>query len=129
MIRTISTKTPRLGGHVNKLRLARRRRARVLTALAVAALMTAACSSASQSVPKEPAPAKSAVYSAPKGGNGGATAPGVTATAINSALLYSITGPSPGATAGELRGTKAYIDYINSLGGIYGRKLTVTPYD
>jgi ABC-type branched-subunit amino acid transport system substrate-binding protein len=114
---------------VNNLRAGGLRRAHVLTALAVVALMTAGCSSASLSAPKEPAPAKSAVYPVPKDGNGGATAPGVTATAINSALLYSITGPEPGATAGELRGTTAYIDYINSLGGIYGRKLTVTPYD
>jgi branched-chain amino acid transport system substrate-binding protein len=106
------------------------RPAKVLTALAAgAALITAGCGSASPSAATAPAPAKSAAYPAPKGGNGGATATGVTATAINSALLYSITGPNPGATAGELRGTKAYIDYINSLGGIYGRKLTITPYD
>jgi hypothetical protein len=42
---------------------------------------------------------------------------------------YRITGPAPGATAGTLRGAKAYIDYTNSRGGMYGRNLTVTPYD
>jgi branched-chain amino acid transport system substrate-binding protein len=112
---------------VNTLRTGLRR-ANVLTALAAgAALIAAGCGSASPSTAT--APAKSAAYPAPNGGNGGATATGVTATAINSALLYSITGPNPGATAGELRGTNAYIDYINSIGGIYGRKLTITPYD
>jgi branched-chain amino acid transport system substrate-binding protein len=122
-------RTAWLGGHVNKLRT-RLRRANMFTALAAGVVLTAAgCGSASPSAAPAPAPAKSAAYPAPKAGNGGATATGVTATAINAALVYSITGPSPGATAGELRGTKAYIDYINSIGGVYGRKLSVTPYD
>jgi branched-chain amino acid transport system substrate-binding protein len=73
--------------------------------------------------------ASTAKYPAPSGGNGGATAPGVTSSAINLALDYSITGPSPGATAGALRGTQAYLDYINSIGGIYGRKLHITAHD
>jgi branched-chain amino acid transport system substrate-binding protein len=103
--------------------LRRGRRGRLGTAAALLAAFivgVAALPVAGGSTPK---------YPAPSGGNGGATAIGVTAKAVNLALEYSITGPAPGATAGALRGTKAYIDYINSIGGIYGRKLTITPFD
>jgi ABC-type branched-subunit amino acid transport system substrate-binding protein len=62
---------------------------------------------------------------APAGGNGGATAPGVTATSIQLGQLISLTGLAPGVFQGVANSAKAYANYVNSLGGVYGRKLTV----
>ena len=63
--------------------------------------------------------------SAPAGGNGGATAPGVSATAIQLGQLISLTGLAPGVFQGVANSAKAYVDYVNSLGGVYGRKLQI----
>lgn len=62
---------------------------------------------------------------APAGGNGGATAPGVTATSIQLGQLISLTGLAPGVFAGVATSAKAYVNYVNSLGGVYGRKLVL----
>ena len=62
---------------------------------------------------------------APAGGNGGATAPGVSATAIQLGQLISLTGLAPGVFQGVADSAKAYADYVNSLGGVYGRKLQI----
>jgi branched-chain amino acid transport system substrate-binding protein len=61
----------------------------------------------------------------PTGGNGGATAPGVSATAIQLGQLISLTGLAPGVFQGVANSAKAYADYVNSLGGVYGRKLQI----
>lgn len=66
---------------------------------------------------------------APAGGNGGATAVGVTATTITVANVSDIGGPVPGLFAGGPIGTEAYFDYINSLGGVYGRQLKLVTSD
>ena len=52
--------------------------------------------------------------SAPAGGNGGATAPGVSATAIQLGQLISLTGLAPGVFQGVANSAKAYVDYVNS---------------
>lgn len=77
-------------------------------------------SSAAASAPSWPAPAA---------GNGGSTAPGVTGTAINLGVMTSVSGPLPGATQDAQRGAAAYYAYVNSLGGVYGRKLRATQGD
>jgi branched-chain amino acid transport system substrate-binding protein len=100
----------------------------VISMLATAALL-AACSSSPNNSAGSPSAAATTAYPVPSGGNGGSTDTGVSGDAINLALLYSITGPAPGATAGSLRGANAYAAYINSQGGIYGRKLKITPFD
>jgi ABC-type branched-subunit amino acid transport system substrate-binding protein len=105
--------------------LKRRARLSVVTALALATMTLSSLIGS----PIGSAGAATANYPAPAGGNGGSTATGVTSSAINLALIYSITGPAPGVTAGALRGAKSYVAYINSLGGIYGRKLNLTAYD
>jgi ABC-type branched-subunit amino acid transport system substrate-binding protein len=65
----------------------------------------------------------------PAGGNGGATDIGVTATSIKVGNVSDIGGPVPGLFQGGPYGAEAYFDYINSLGGVYGRKLQLTAED
>ncbi|MEY2478720.1 MAG: hypothetical protein QOG87_4035 [Actinomycetota bacterium] len=66
---------------------------------------------------------------APKGGNGGATDVGVTPTEITIAVLTDRTGPVPGIFEPSVRATQAWANYINSQGGIFGRKIKVIPID
>jgi ABC-type branched-subunit amino acid transport system substrate-binding protein len=65
----------------------------------------------------------------PSGGNGGATDIGVTATSITVGNISDLGGPVPGLFQGGPYGTKAYFDYINSQGGVYGRKLQLKVND
>lgn len=106
------------------------KRAAMAALMAVAALAGACSSSKSTNSANTGSSQPSKVeYPAPAGGNGGATAPGVTASSIKLFTLVSSSGPLPGATANAYRGTEAYIAYINSLGGVYGRKLQSTEAD
>ncbi|HVT64449.1 MAG TPA: ABC transporter substrate-binding protein [Mycobacteriales bacterium] len=66
---------------------------------------------------------------APAGGNGGATDVGVTATQILLGNVADLSGPQPGLFQSAVNGTNAYLAYINSLGGIYGRQLKVDVAD
>lgn len=66
---------------------------------------------------------------APAGGNGGATAPGVTATTITVGQLMSLSGLAPGVFQGVVDAAKAYANYVNSLGGVYGRKIQINVGD
>jgi ABC-type branched-subunit amino acid transport system substrate-binding protein len=66
---------------------------------------------------------------APAGGNGGATDVGVTATSITVGNVSDIGGPVPGLFAGGPLGTQAYFNYINSQGGVYGRKIKLATSD
>jgi ABC-type branched-subunit amino acid transport system substrate-binding protein len=66
---------------------------------------------------------------APAGGNGGATDTGVTATSINLGAVTTLSGPVPGLFAGDVYGAQAYFAYINSQGGVYGRKLGLSVAD
>ena len=66
---------------------------------------------------------------APAGGNGGATDIGVTATTITAGNVSDLGGPVPGLFQGGPYGTQAYFDYVNSQGGIYGRRLIMKSVD
>ncbi|MBV8305083.1 MAG: ABC transporter substrate-binding protein, partial [Acidimicrobiia bacterium] len=66
---------------------------------------------------------------APAGGNGGSTDVGVTATTITAGNVSDLGGPVPGLFQGGPYGTQAYFDYVNSQGGIYGRKLVLKSVD
>ncbi|MCW2778094.1 MAG: hypothetical protein JWN17_1819, partial [Frankiales bacterium] len=66
---------------------------------------------------------------APAGGNGGATDVGVTATTITLGNVADLSGPQPGLFQTSVNGTNAYIRYVNSQGGIYGRKLKIAVAD
>jgi hypothetical protein len=65
----------------------------------------------------------------PSGGNGGATDVGVTADTINLGLVTTLSGPVPGLFQGATVGAQAFAAYINSQGGVFGRKLKVTVRD
>jgi ABC-type branched-subunit amino acid transport system substrate-binding protein len=60
---------------------------------------------------------------APEGGNGGATDVGVAADSIVLGNVSDLSGPVPGVFQGAATGTLAYLNYINSLGGVDGRLL------
>ena len=66
---------------------------------------------------------------APSGGNGGATDVGVTGDTIAVGNVSDLGGPVPGLFQGGPYGTQAYFDYVNSQGGIYGRKLKLVTAD
>jgi ABC-type branched-subunit amino acid transport system substrate-binding protein len=66
---------------------------------------------------------------APAGGNGGATDVGVTETTITVGNVADLSGPVPGLFQAAPYGAEAYFAYINSQGGIYGRKLKLLTAD
>lgn len=66
---------------------------------------------------------------APAGGNGGATDVGVTDDQIVLGTVASLSGPIPGLFEGAVNGTNAYVKYVNSQGGVYGRKLKLAVGD
>lgn len=66
---------------------------------------------------------------APAGGNGGATDIGVTATSLTVGNVASLSGPIPGLFEGAVNGTNAYLKYVNSTGGVYGRTLKLSVGD
>lgn len=74
-------------------------------------------------------PEASVAPPAPAGGNGGATAPGVTATTITVGELMSLSGLAPGLFQGVVDSAKAYVNYVNSQGGVYGRKIQISVGD
>ena len=54
--------------------------------------------------------------------------PGVTSSSISVGTTIPLSGPA-GPYGAIARGTKAYFDYINGQGGVYGRKITYTILD
>ncbi|MGB8651166.1 MAG: ABC transporter substrate-binding protein, partial [Mycobacteriales bacterium] len=66
---------------------------------------------------------------APAGGNGGATDVGVTATSITLGNVSDLSGPQPGLFQTAVNGTNAYIAYVNSQGGLFGRHLRISVAD
>lgn len=58
-----------------------------------------------------------------------ATDVGVTADEIVIANVSDISGPVPGLFESTRRATQAYAAYVNSRGGIHGRRVTVLPLD
>jgi branched-chain amino acid transport system substrate-binding protein len=67
---------------------------------------------------------------APSGGdNGGASDVGVTGTTLTVGNVSIISGPVPGFGTSSQRAVQAYINYVNSQGGVYGRKLALAAAD
>jgi len=60
---------------------------------------------------------------------GGASDTGITATDINIGWVGTLTGPVPGLFRGALIGTQAYASYLNSKGGLCGRRVRVKAAD
>ena len=66
---------------------------------------------------------------APAGGNGGATDVGVTASSILLGHVSDLSGPQPGLFQTAVNGTNAYLAYVNSTGGLFGRQLKIAVAD
>jgi ABC-type branched-subunit amino acid transport system substrate-binding protein len=66
---------------------------------------------------------------APPAGNGGATDIGVTPTTVTVGTIADRSGPRPGLFDSTIAGVQAYFAYVNSKGGVYGRKLQTTTGD
>jgi branched-chain amino acid transport system substrate-binding protein len=65
----------------------------------------------------------------PPAGAAGTTDPGVTANSITVGSISDISAPIPGLFEGAKIGTEAYFAYINSQGGVNGRKLVLDARD
>ncbi len=88
--------------------------------IAVVALVAAGCGSSSSSTARRPvAVAAVAVHS----GNGGATAPGVTATSITFGTHQPLTGPAAPGYSEIAPASQAFFNYVNAHGGVFGRKI------
>ena len=96
--------------------------------LSVCAVALVACSSK-----PSPASTSSTQSSTPTGGSGtsgtSGTSPGVTATSVTVGQVDDLSSPIPGLFKGAEDGTKAYFAYINSKGGVNGRKLVLDAQD
>src|ERR1700722_5000857 len=55
--------------------------------------------------------------------------PGITATTVTVGSISDISAPVPGLFGGSKIGTEAYFAYINSPGGVNGRKLVLDARD
>jgi branched-chain amino acid transport system substrate-binding protein len=73
--------------------------------------------------------ASSLIATTASASGGGASAPGVTAHSIKIAMMYSNSGPAAGVLTGIDQGVTAYVDYVNSQGGINGRKVSLGVFD
>src|SRR5581483_1772165 len=60
---------------------------------------------------------------------GAASGPGISPTEIDLGNVSTLTGPVPGLFLGAQHGITAFAAYVNSLGGVCGRKLVVKSAD
>jgi ABC-type branched-subunit amino acid transport system substrate-binding protein len=82
-----------------------------------------ASSSSSTAAPAGSSPSSSAAASAPASPGGGTT--GITANSVTIGQLADVSGPVPGLFQGAENGLAAWAAYVNSTGGINGRKVNV----
>jgi branched-chain amino acid transport system substrate-binding protein len=82
--------------------------------IAVVAVVAAGCGSSSSSSSKSSSSSSS---------NGGATAPGVTATSITFGTHQPLTGPAAPGYSEIAPASQAFFDYVNAHGGVYGRQI------
>lgn len=95
--------------------------------LAVAGLLAAACGGGS-GAKSGTGSGTSTTASQSTAGNT-ASAPGVTPTSVTVGQIADISEPVTGLFKSAQVGVQAYFDYINSLGGVYGRKLVLDSHD
>lgn len=57
------------------------------------------------------------------------SSPGVTSTTVTVGQIDDLTAPLPGLFKGAEDGTRAYFDYVNSQGGVNGRKIELDARD
>jgi ABC-type branched-subunit amino acid transport system substrate-binding protein len=102
------------------------------------AVLLSVCTVALVACSSKPSPASSSSSipaSTPTGGSGpgpsgtSGPSPGVTATSVTVGQVDDLSSPIPGLFKGAEDGTKAYFAYINSKGGVNGRKLVLDAQD
>jgi len=103
------------------------RGASVLAVVAVLALVASACSSSPKATPST----SSTTATTPAGTTpaGEDTSPGVNSTSVTVGQVDDLTAPLPGLFKGAEDGTRAYFDYVNSTGGVNGRKIELDAQD
>jgi ABC-type branched-subunit amino acid transport system substrate-binding protein len=114
------------GGIVN----VRRRGTWGFVAVALVALVASACSSSPSTAQKTTTTTSGAASNTTvPSTSSGAPSPGVTATTVTVGQVDDLTAPLPGLFKGAEDGTQAYFDYINSQGGVNGRKIELDAKD
>ncbi|HEY5026556.1 MAG TPA: ABC transporter substrate-binding protein [Acidimicrobiales bacterium] len=89
-------------------------------------MVLAACSSRGTTASTTP---PTSVKSSATSGGGGTVSPGVTASSVTVGQVDDLSSPQPSPFISARDGTKAYFAYINSLGGVNGRKLVLDSQD
>jgi ABC-type branched-subunit amino acid transport system substrate-binding protein len=100
----------------------------LLVPLTVVALVASACSSS----PAKNAGSSTSTTTTTAGSNtppAGGASPGITSTQVTVGQVDDLKKPIPGLFKGAQDGTQAYFDYINSLGGVNGRTITLDAQD
>ena len=105
---------------------ARVRRGHVAVPLGIVALLVAACSSAA---PLTGTSSTTTTAGSTGTTTRGASSPGITATTVTVGQVDDLSLPISGLFKGAQDGTQAYFDYINSLGGVNGRKIKLDAQD
>ncbi len=105
-------------------------RAALLAGLCVLVLALASCSSKSSSTSTSSGSSGTApATSAPNRSGGTGPSPGVTAHSITVGQVDDLSSPIPGLFKGAEDGSEAYFAYINSKGGVNGRKIHLDAQD
>ena len=132
------------GGLVNakrervRMRTRRRRGARSLSPRAGVAVLLSVCSVALVACSSKPSASTTTLGASSNpttqtgsssGSGGSGPSPGVTATSVTVGQVDDLSSPIPGLFKGAEDGTKAYFAYINSKGGVNGRKLILDAQD
>jgi ABC-type branched-subunit amino acid transport system substrate-binding protein len=124
-----STRFPNVADPASRGRHRSRIRAAVAIAIAIAFVATGcsssktAKSSSTTVAPAGSSASSSTAASAPASSGGGAT--GITASSVTIGQLADISGPVPGLFQGAKDGLAAWAAYVNSTGGINGRKVNI----
>lgn len=97
---------------------------RTIVSIAIVALLLGACGTTKANTSQSTTTSTASGTSTPTG-----TSPGVTNTSVTVGQVDDLTAPLPGLFKGAEDGTKAYFDYVNSLGGVNGRTITLDAQD
>ena len=106
------------GGVVRRTQL---RHSRLMVPFVATALLVAVCGTTTANASPSASAANATLTST--------GSPGVTATSVTVGQVDDLTLPLPGLFKGAEDGTEAYFDYINSQGGVNGRKLKLDVAD
>ena len=104
---------------------------KAVAALAALAITTAACSSSntSSSTTTSSTTATSGGSTGSTGSGSSGPSPGITSNSVTVGQIDDISLPVPGLFKGAEDGAQAYFDYVNSTGGVNGRKLKLDARD